>query len=240
MELLLLAWNLHRDKRLSRNDSEKRRFAAEYRWQREEIAFSDQSALSFVTIPSVDSTSLNAETIESWKISLINRNKSRETLSRLCVNMRALPCVFRKFTSEKSNVKPPIYFIRALSTIIASNKRGSLPFHIHVRFSPLYRENKSGHFRLWPTFPASNEKGMRLWCLSFRHLGQKEANVIDTRILCFMSLSGLHSDFRYSRKNVSFLLISRYGFKESTDRDSNYRPCNIILYCKYNICVSFV
>lgn len=138
MELLLLAWNFHRDKRLSRNDSEKRRFVAEYRWQREEIAFSDQSALSFVTIPSVDSTSLNAETIESWKISLINRNKSRETLSRLCVNMRALPCVFRKFTSEKSNVKPRRSLLFVLCQRSSRPTKGGVCHFIFIYVSPRY------------------------------------------------------------------------------------------------------
>jgi len=64
----------------------------EYRWQRDDSIFRS-IYLSSVTISSnIDSTRLNVQTIESWKISLMNWNKQKRYLAHasICLVFRNL------------------------------------------------------------------------------------------------------------------------------------------------------
>lgn len=108
---------------------------------------------------------------------------------------RAPPCFTRSYVAKiQVEIRTCIDLSFALCQRLSLNK-GPL-FHLHIYFFG----NKSGHFRLTQFLCALNEKGSRRDVWEFPlHLGRKEADVIDTRILRFISLSGLHSDFRQQR-----------------------------------------
>jgi len=121
----------------------------------EKIAFSDQSAFSSSPFHSTDvnSTSLKVKTIEFWKISLINRNKSRNVISRYTsVRMRYR---FSKLTNENidGNTNVVIFY----SCFVNAHRPTKVRYFIFIYISPL-PGNKSRHFRL-TQFPALNEKG---------------------------------------------------------------------------------
>lgn len=128
------------------------------------------------------------ETIESWKISLINWNKSTGTLSRLYVNMRALPCVFQKLTSKKCNVKPPTSLLFPLCQRSSRQRGEAWSFHIHINvFLHVIRENiKANTFASDPLFPVRTKKvyGRDAWLLGTSSGKKPTQSIRGYRVLC--------------------------------------------------------
>lgn len=146
--------NLHKNKCLSRYDRKKRRFAVEYRRQRDDSIFRS-ICLAFVTISLVQHRFSPFERTDDWILKDFSYQlEQAEMLSRSYVSMRnaLFPGTYKRKIYVKIRVKQS--FIRALSTPIAQQRSAISSSYIFLR----YRRIKADTFA-WPSFYSLNEKG---------------------------------------------------------------------------------
>lgn len=186
---------------MSQYDSKKRRFAVEYRWQRDDSIFRS-ICLPFVTISLVQHRFNPFERTNDWILKDFSYQLEQvETLSRSCA--LSMGCALFSQTYKRKiyvKIRTKRSFIRALSTPIAQQRSAILSSYIFLRYGGI----KADTFA-WPSFSLWTKK-VPVVMSEFSTPRRKEANVIDTRMLRFISLSGLHLDFHGATENVSFLL----------------------------------
>lgn len=145
-------WNFYKDKCLSHYDSKKRRFAVEYRWQRDDSIFRS-ICLPFVTISLVQHRFNPFERTDDWILKDFSYQLEQAgTLSRSCVSMRC--ALFSEIYKRKIYVKirTKQSFI-ALSTPIDQQRSAISSSYIF----PRYRGIKADTFA-WPSFPLWTKK----------------------------------------------------------------------------------
>lgn len=146
-------WNLYKDKCLSQYDSKKRRFAVEYRWQRDDSIFRS-ICLPFVTISLVQHRFNPFERTNDWILKDFSYQLEQvETLSRSCVGIRC--ALFSESYKRKIYVKirTKRSFICALSRPIAQQRYAISSSYIFLR----YRGIKADTFA-WPSFSLWTKK----------------------------------------------------------------------------------
>lgn len=139
---------------MSQYDSKKRRFAVEYRWQRDDSIFRS-ICLPFVTISLVQHRFNPFERTNDWILKDFSYQLEQvETLSRSCA--LSMGCALFSQTYKRKiyvKIRTKRSFIRALSTPIAQQRSAILSSYIFLRYGGI----KADTFA-WPSFSLWTKK----------------------------------------------------------------------------------